>query len=303
MTNTQICLVRHGVTNWNYEGRAQGLVDIPLEPEGRAQAAAAAARLAGEPWDAIYSSTLSRAYDTALAITARAGLGQVRRDERLVERNMGLAEGSTPVERQARWPGVPWLGLPGLETDDEMAFRARGVLTEIARRHPGQRLISVGHGGFISAFLRSILPPGATPISKFHQRNTATTLVEFDGTAFRQVSPSDFSHLLVDGVEFTGEKGRVYGGALGPLLGDRFTAGALDRMIYHATAIESAWVGERLVAFLRTFCDSVVFGHVDLLVAAPGYEDLVPRLMERVQNRYPDILFSSPSPAQERTGD
>lgn len=300
---TQICLVRHGVTNWNYEGRAQGLVDIPLEPEGRAQAAAVAARLAAEPWDAIYSSTLSRAHETALAIAARSGRSEVTRDEGLVERDMGLAEGSTPVERQARWPGIPWLELHGIESDEAMSRRAHEVLTRIARSHPGERVICVGHGGFISAFLRSILPAGATPISKFHQRNTSTTLIEYDGDGFYQVTPSDFSHLLVDGVEFTGEKGRVYGSVLGPLLGERFSKSALDRILYHATAVESAWVGERLVGFLRAFCDSVLFGHIDLLVAAPGYQHLLPRLIERVQNRYPDVIFSSPGLVREQTGD
>jgi 2,3-bisphosphoglycerate-dependent phosphoglycerate mutase len=69
--NTRISLVRHGVTDWNYAGRVQGRSDIPLAPEGERQTAATAERLTTESWDAVYSSPLQRAYQTALAIARR----------------------------------------------------------------------------------------------------------------------------------------------------------------------------------------------------------------------------------------
>lgn len=62
---TLIGLIRHGVTDWNYEYRAQGQVDIPLNDEGRRQAELLSKRMENEEWDYIYSSDLSRALETA----------------------------------------------------------------------------------------------------------------------------------------------------------------------------------------------------------------------------------------------
>ncbi len=66
---TQIYFLRHGQTNNNKEGRMQGRVDIPLNEVGRAQARCAAQRLKGIGFDAVYSSPLSRAVETAQIVT------------------------------------------------------------------------------------------------------------------------------------------------------------------------------------------------------------------------------------------
>ncbi len=304
VTQTLICLVRHGVTDWNYDGRAQGHVDIPLSPEGHRQAEAAAERLAKEPWDAIYSSTLSRAYETALAIARKAGHNEVRQEAGLIERDMGPAEGSSPSERAKRWPGVAWLDVPGIESDEALGKRAVAALTEIARRHPGQRIMCVAHGALIHCFLRAIIPPGATPLGGGHQRNTAITPVGFDGERFTQLAPSDHSHILEDGIEYSGEKGRHWGGALSDLLGMPLTPEAQFSLVFGATAVESAWHGHQLVAFLRAFTDGALYGYVDISAAAPGFEHLLPKLMKRLRTRYPDVAFTTlPGPAQERSGD
>ena len=72
----QLYLVRHGETDWNAAHRIQGSTDIPLNATGRVQALATGRLLARRPWDAIYASPLSRAYETATIIAgdrARAG--------------------------------------------------------------------------------------------------------------------------------------------------------------------------------------------------------------------------------------
>src|SRR6056297_2314192 len=65
---THICLVRHGETDWNLRGLVQGSTDIPLNERGYSQARAAGAYLAGEQWDYLYASPLSRAHKTAVTI-------------------------------------------------------------------------------------------------------------------------------------------------------------------------------------------------------------------------------------------
>ena len=62
---TTVGLIRHGVTDWNNLGKAQGISDIPLNEDGIKQATALAKRLSGEEWDIIFSSDLMRAEQTA----------------------------------------------------------------------------------------------------------------------------------------------------------------------------------------------------------------------------------------------
>jgi probable phosphoglycerate mutase len=299
--NTLICLVRHGVTPWNYEGRAQGRSDVPLSIEGQRQAELMALRIAQEPWDAVYSSTLSRAYHTAQAIARLTG-HTVIQDDRLVERHMGAAEGSTFAERSVRWPGLPWSETPGFETDEELAARAHAALTDMVAQHPGQRLVCVAHGGLIAVFLSTIALEADPNNLYVHQRNTSFTLVRHDGERFVQESPSDFAHLLLDGVEYTGEKGRIHSGVLGALLGPQVPANSLPFIVSYATAVESAWQGEHLVGFARLFTDGVLHGYVDLVDTAPGFDHVVPQLIKRFEERYPDIPIIHLH-GQERTGD
>src|SRR6266850_4226595 len=103
MRSTRLCLVRHGETAWNAEGRVQGQLDLPLSETGLAQARALAAVLAGESFSAIYSSDLARARQTAQPL---AGLlkKEVFLDARLRERHYGVFQGMTYAEAGKRFP-------------------------------------------------------------------------------------------------------------------------------------------------------------------------------------------------------
>ena len=74
----ELILIRHGESVANREGRIQGQADYPLSQEGAEQAERLAQWLAAEPIDCIYSSDLSRAYETALAIAKHHGLEVAR---------------------------------------------------------------------------------------------------------------------------------------------------------------------------------------------------------------------------------
>jgi uncharacterized phosphatase len=153
---TSLYLVRHGETDWNAQRRIQGSTDIPLNTTGRTQAATTGTLLARREWDGIYSSPLSRAFDTALIIAGEVGLGTPTAIGAIVERNYGEAEGLNWEQIDHMFPGdTP---VPGRETHEEVADRAIPALISLASSHPGEALIVVSHGGVIRSVLNSVDP-------------------------------------------------------------------------------------------------------------------------------------------------
>lgn len=138
---TRLLLVRHGETDWNADGRLQGQTDRPLSDFGRKQARRLADELAAEGFEAIYSSDLARARETAEIIGARLGL-PVELDPDLREKDWGTWEGLTAVERDR----VEFAG-ESTEAHQERILRA---LRRISESHPdGTSILVVTHGGSI----------------------------------------------------------------------------------------------------------------------------------------------------------
>jgi broad specificity phosphatase PhoE len=136
---TTLLLVRHGETDWNADGRLQGQTDRPLSDFGRRQARQLADELADEELEAIYSSNLSRARETAEIVGERLGL-PVELDADLREKDWGTWEGLTAVERDR----VEFVG-ESTEAHQERTLRA---LRRISACHPGNgRVLVVTHGG------------------------------------------------------------------------------------------------------------------------------------------------------------
>ena len=170
---TTIGFVRHGITDWNIERRAQGQTDIPLNETGRAQARALAARLKNERWDAVYASDLSRARETAETIAAALGL-TVRVDPRLREIHCGQIEGTVEEDRVLRW-GYDWAKLDlGIETDDSMIARGMEAVMDICASHPEDRVLVVSHGALIGTLLPVLIPHTDT---SEHLHNTSITVI------------------------------------------------------------------------------------------------------------------------------
>lgn len=145
--------LRHGETDWNAEGRAQGRLDIPLNATGRSQALAAADAFAGHRVRRIVSSPLARAWETAVTVGERLGLEPEPAPD-LREVHLGVQQGSTYGGwRKAFWRGdyVP----PGGESLD--AFRARVARGIAAAAGEGPDVLIVAHGGVWKA-LRGIVP-------------------------------------------------------------------------------------------------------------------------------------------------
>jgi broad specificity phosphatase PhoE len=149
---TEIILCRHGETDWNVHGRYQGRTDVPLNERGRQQARDLARHLEEQTIHVVYSSTLERAYDTALEIAEPRGL-KVRRDHRLDEINQGLWEGMRHEEimrhhpeKLAAWQDHPIdLRLPEGETLEEVRLRVRSALDDMMLLHQGHVICVVAH--------------------------------------------------------------------------------------------------------------------------------------------------------------
>jgi broad specificity phosphatase PhoE len=136
---TTLLLVRHGETDWNADGRLQGQTDRPLSEFGRRQARRLADELADEGLEAIYSSDLVRARETAEIVAGPLGL-PVNLDPDLREKDWGTWEGLTAVERDH----VEFVG-ESTEAHQERILRA---LRRISREHDDRgRVLVVTHGG------------------------------------------------------------------------------------------------------------------------------------------------------------
>lgn len=153
---TRVLLVRHGQSEWNAEGRWQGQADPPLSPLGRVQAAAAAG--AAGAVAGIVASDLQRALATAEIIADHLGVGPVRPEPRLRERDAGEWTGLTRAEIDTHWPGYLLDGRrpPGFELDDAILGRVFEALAALHRDHPGEAVLAVAHAGVIRAVERHI---------------------------------------------------------------------------------------------------------------------------------------------------
>ncbi len=150
---TTVFLVRHGATDWNIEKRAQGTADIPLNETGRLQALHSAKELADFDFDAVYSSDLERAYDTAVVIAEQHDL-EVTTDPAFREINQGDWTGLPVDEIRRRWPDMwgparHYHARPGGESPQQVRTRALEGLKRVVQAHPDGAIVIVSHGGTI----------------------------------------------------------------------------------------------------------------------------------------------------------
>ena len=140
----QVVLVRHGATTWSEEGRHTGWTDLPLNDNGRGQAAALTAPLSRWTFDAVHCSTLQRARMTC----ELAGLGgDAGFDPDLREWNYGDYEGLTSAEIHQQRPGWSlWEdGVPNGETLAQVAERADRVIDRLRAASGDVVVFAHGH--------------------------------------------------------------------------------------------------------------------------------------------------------------
>ncbi len=202
MTITRICLVRHGETAWNAEGRVQGQLDIPLNETGRAQARAIAAALADEDFSAIYSSDLMRVRQTAEPSAKRLALAVVF-DAALRERHYGMFESLTYVEVRERFPEQyarfrnkdPDFDLENGESLRGFAERAIGAVSRLIERHAGEQILVFTHGGILEMVYRHATAAGLSAPRDFAIPNAGLNWVEIAPAQWKVAVWAQVAHL------------------------------------------------------------------------------------------------------------
>ena len=171
----RLVLLRHGRTEWNETGRAQGHADVPLDEVGLAQAKEVAPVLAALRPVAVWSSDLSRAAQTADAVAAEAGLEPVL-DARLREFDIGPHRvGLTSEQYAAAHPeehAALLVGnidaIPGRETHDDVLARFLPALTSYADElGEGETGLVVSHGAALRVVVPAFLGWDADPGESF----------------------------------------------------------------------------------------------------------------------------------------
>lgn len=202
MIDCRLLLARHGQTEANARQIFQGQGGGPLDAKGREQAALLGRRLVATKLDAIVSSDLARAEETARIVAEALSLTPTV-DPSLREIDVGAWSGCSIDEVKERfadeyaaWHAGIDVRRGGGETYAELAARMRRAVDRIARAHPGRAVLVVSHGAALRALACSILgvePPG--PKSLVGMRNTALAEVHHEDGAPRLVSWNDVAHL------------------------------------------------------------------------------------------------------------
>lgn len=150
---TTVYLVRHGETDWNVEGRLQGIQDTSLNEMGKKQAHACGAFLKTMNWDVLVSSPLKRAMETATTINEYVEKEQIVTINELKEKDFGHASGKTKEEIELAFPdGI----VTGMEEDNRFKDRVLGALNSIREEFSNKTVLVVAHGAVIHSILDSI---------------------------------------------------------------------------------------------------------------------------------------------------
>jgi probable phosphoglycerate mutase len=201
--STPLVLVRHGQTAWNKERRFLGRTDIPLDEDGRMQAAAVAGALVSIPLVAVYTSHLSRASQTAEAVAAAHGLTPTINPD-LQELDQGELEGSFGADLAAHYPDFhqAWeqdpanTRAPGGETLSECNERVLRATREIMAAHPGPQPIAIiSHRIVVSCIVCEALGLPLRMWRRVGQRNTAVNLLSARDGRLQLHRLNDTGHL------------------------------------------------------------------------------------------------------------
>lgn len=194
---TRVILLRHGQTPASVRRLYSGRGNPSLTDLGREQAAEAAELLRLTPIDAVLSSPLDRARQTADAVAAGRGL-TVEIEDALIETDFGAWEGLSfgeardrDPELHARWLGDTAVAAPGGESFDEVHSRVAALLERVTGEHAGRTVLLVSHVTPIKTALRIALDVGPQLLYRLHLDLASISIADFypdGGASVRQVN-------------------------------------------------------------------------------------------------------------------
>ncbi|MBM4447064.1 MAG: histidine phosphatase family protein [Chloroflexi bacterium] len=202
----RLILVRHGETAWNQERRIQGgSSDVELSEVGRKQAERLGLALQETKIDAIYSSPLKRAFDTAQAIASHHNL-TVQVEPDLREMEVGELEGVSIAELGTNFSQflLQWRQgqgvnkLPGGESVVEMADRVWATIQPIMKRHEEETVVVVSHFFTVVVTICKALVWPLSCLERIRVQTGSISIIELGDGQTRLVSLGDTCHLRED---------------------------------------------------------------------------------------------------------
>ncbi|MDR7856182.1 histidine phosphatase family protein [Tissierella sp.] len=182
---TKIYLIRHGQSEWNKLNKIQGQRDTLLTELGKNQALLLGDRLANENIDMIYTSDLTRAYDTAKAISNRINKPLFVSDS-IREINFNLWEGLTNEEVQEKykdeysiWLREPHkLNIQGVETLNSLQERAMKYINKIIKENNNKSIAIVSHGAILKTIILGLLDIEISHYKNISLSNVSLSIIE-----------------------------------------------------------------------------------------------------------------------------
>jgi len=197
---TRLVLIRHGETDWNIQKRYQGRSDTELNETGINQVQQLAQGLKEEKIEVIYTSDLTRAYQTAVIIADGRKI-PIHKLPGLRECSFGIWEGKTYEEMQEQLPeevarikGDPVTEIrTGGENREQLSTRVTTAIQQIIAQHPNQTVLIVAHGGSLAVALEYITGEGLIARSKYWLENAGYHIIDYENsrcTILRLGTPS-----------------------------------------------------------------------------------------------------------------
>ena len=183
---TNLVLVRHGETEWNKSSRYQGVMDIELNKKGKSQAEQLYGFLKDEDFDAIYSSTLKRAYHTIKDIADYQDKDVITIAD-LMEINFGEWEGLTFSEIEKDYPDLAkkWAEDPTCckppegEHIKEVEERAGKTIDRIVDENTDNKILIATHGGIVRIIIAYLLELPLSRIFSIEVDNVSISRIKF----------------------------------------------------------------------------------------------------------------------------
>src|SRR5215204_4260838 len=189
-------LVRHGHTALNALREVHGLLDDPLDDEGRAEAAALGTVFAGVSLAAVYASPLQRAVQTAEPIAEATGQ-PVAVEGGVLDRDYGPWTGHVKAEVVAAFGSVD--EAPGVEPWSSFTARVVAAVVRMAAAHRDERVAIVAHDAVNQAVLLALFPGRWSHHSAIQQRNGCWNRLD-------RAAPSEWTLAVFDAVPGDGQR-------------------------------------------------------------------------------------------------